>query len=414
MKLRIHNSICLVAAIAILIPGSAHAVVSWTFNSVKSYGAYGDGLHDDTAAINSAITGGTVSGKMMVYFPPGTYKYTGPMTLAANTSCRIYGDGPGVSTILFTGPNAGINGSNMGEATLDVDGLTLKALSANCGTAITGLFVPSGGRFRTASIHSVQIIGTTRDGTTGGYWSNGIRLYRAENSVIDKVHISGNQNATQTGILWEGINDPGQETPNTSGVQLSNLEIKWCNTALATSGKVEGLYMTGFEFISCGRSGYSAVSLYSVGGGAAFHLANGQVDALGNGITLNGLAFAKISTVYFRHSGSEATHGTMLSVNNLEDLVVSDCTFYGMYSGTFDENGIFLTGVISARIGGNNFSHMQPHNGSCIVISSSSSIVRITDNLFTDVRQRFNDMTADPNDPYYCGNSPTNLCGSNP
>jgi hypothetical protein len=197
-------------------------------------------------------------------------------------------------------------------------------------------------------------------------------------------------------------------------VQLSNLEIKWCNTALATSGKVEGLYMTGFEFISCGRNSYPAVSLTAVGGGAAFHLANGQVDAVGNGITLNGLAFAKISTVYYRHTGSETTHGTMLSVNNLEDLVVSDCTFYGLSSDTFDENGIFLTNVLSARIGGNHFSHMQPHNGSCIVIWSNSSVVRITDNLFTDVRQRFNDMTADPNDPYYCGNSPTNLCGSTP
>ncbi|KAF3940924.1 hypothetical protein ABW19_dt0203523 [Dactylella cylindrospora] len=52
------------------------------WRNVKSYGAYGDGVHDDTAAINKAIADGNRCGQTcgssttlqaVVYFPPGTY-----------------------------------------------------------------------------------------------------------------------------------------------------------------------------------------------------------------------------------------------------------------------------------------------------------------------------------------------------
>jgi len=399
MKLRIHHYLCLIAALAILFPCNAHAVI-WSYKSVISYGAVGDGMTNDTAAINLAI-----AGDKMVYFPPGTYKYVGPMTLPANASYRIHGDGPGVSTILFFGPNAGIKVTHTAVATLNVEGLTLMAHDTNDGTGIDASFAPSvpgiTPKFKTATIHNVQIIGTTRDGTTGGYWTNGIHLSRAHNAVIDKIHISGNKNVTQTGILWDTPSDV------TTGLHLSSLEIKWCNTALATNGPVEGVYLTGFEFISCGRSGYAAVSLYTTAD-SAFHLVNGQVDSVGDGVVMNGMIFAKISNVYFRHNGTspEITPGTMVSINDVTDAIVSECTFYGVDSGAVsDENGIFLTTTHSVRIAGNNFSHMLPTNGSCIVIMSSSSVIRITDNLFSMVRQQYNDQ-AMFHDTYYLGNNP--------
>ncbi len=49
--------------------------------------------------------------------------------------------------------------------------------------------------------------------------------------------------------------------------------------------------------------------------------------------------------------------------------------------------------------------------GSAIVVYQGSSVVRITDNLFTNVASRFNDQ-APLFDTYYCGNYPTNNCGS--
>lgn len=40
--------------------------------SVKSYGAIGDGVHDDTSAIQAAING-YVGSRHLIYFPDGTY-----------------------------------------------------------------------------------------------------------------------------------------------------------------------------------------------------------------------------------------------------------------------------------------------------------------------------------------------------
>ncbi|KAG9310404.1 glycoside hydrolase family 55 protein [Chiua virens] len=60
------------------------------FRNVKDYGAKGDGIHDDTAAINSAMSHGTRCGggrwcdsstvsPAIVYFPPGTYLVSSPI-----------------------------------------------------------------------------------------------------------------------------------------------------------------------------------------------------------------------------------------------------------------------------------------------------------------------------------------------
>lgn len=55
------------------------AFVTTTFLSVKAYGAVGDGVADDTAAIQAAINAGSALGRT-VYFPAGTYKVI-PATL---------------------------------------------------------------------------------------------------------------------------------------------------------------------------------------------------------------------------------------------------------------------------------------------------------------------------------------------
>ncbi|KAG2360832.1 hypothetical protein BDR07DRAFT_1335179 [Suillus spraguei] len=59
------------------------------FRNVKEYGAYGDGVHDDTAAINAAIYTGSRCGNLtcgsstttpaLVYFPAGTYLVSTPL-----------------------------------------------------------------------------------------------------------------------------------------------------------------------------------------------------------------------------------------------------------------------------------------------------------------------------------------------
>jgi hypothetical protein len=62
--------------------------------SVKDFGAVGDGVTDDTAAIQAALG----SGAKNVYFPAGQYKTTA--TIDRPTTIRMYGDGAFASTIV--------------------------------------------------------------------------------------------------------------------------------------------------------------------------------------------------------------------------------------------------------------------------------------------------------------------------
>lgn len=64
--------------------------------NVKDYGAVGDGVTNDTTAINAARTALT-SGKTL-YFPAGTY-LTDTQTFSSLSGVAIYGDGEGVSVI---------------------------------------------------------------------------------------------------------------------------------------------------------------------------------------------------------------------------------------------------------------------------------------------------------------------------
>lgn len=65
--------------------------------SVKDFGATGDGVTDDTVAIQAAIT---VSGGKTLYFPAGTYIVSAIITLVSNTA--LYGN-PGVTTLKLKG-----------------------------------------------------------------------------------------------------------------------------------------------------------------------------------------------------------------------------------------------------------------------------------------------------------------------
>ena len=92
------------------------------FANVRSYGATGDGITDDTAAIQNAVNANDA-----VYFPAGTYKVSSAVSLKANST--MFGEGAS-SVILYTGTAAsqGAFYVNSGSATVYVDNVTIQDL----------------------------------------------------------------------------------------------------------------------------------------------------------------------------------------------------------------------------------------------------------------------------------------------
>ena len=68
--------------------------------SVKDFGATGDGVTDDTVAIQAAIDAYT-SGQISIYFPSGTYKVTNTITIAQDRT-NLFGDGQQATVIQFS------------------------------------------------------------------------------------------------------------------------------------------------------------------------------------------------------------------------------------------------------------------------------------------------------------------------
>ena len=80
---------------------------SWADVKTK-YGAVGDGVADDTAALQSALNDLGQSGKASVmYFPAGTYKITATLTIAARINVSIIGEDPATTSIVWFGSAGG-------------------------------------------------------------------------------------------------------------------------------------------------------------------------------------------------------------------------------------------------------------------------------------------------------------------
>ena len=100
--------------------------------SVKDFGATGDGVTDDTAAIQSAVT---AAGGKALYFPGGTYIVSSVITLVSNSS--LYGD-QGVTTLKLKGiayPAANVSIFVLtGITNVHIYGLTFNGNKGNIGS----------------------------------------------------------------------------------------------------------------------------------------------------------------------------------------------------------------------------------------------------------------------------------------
>ena len=80
---------------------------SWT-NLKTVYGAAGDGVTDDTAAIQNALKAVGTSGRSPVlYFPAGTYRITVTLNLAHAIDISLIGQDSSLTSIVWDGAASG-------------------------------------------------------------------------------------------------------------------------------------------------------------------------------------------------------------------------------------------------------------------------------------------------------------------
>jgi hypothetical protein len=411
MKTRILPVILL---LNLAICGSAMALAASDRLNVCSYGAIPNDTAADTTQIMAAINAvmptptpgpGYLPPPKSIYFPPGTYIFDGPMTLQANTSYRLYGDGPGVSTIIFTGSNPGITGTDINDKTLQIEGLTLQAGSDGCSSAnVSALYAefnkacdPGCGPIlaKTATIRNVEIRGgpLRNTSTPTYYWANGITLKRAQNSVVEDVQVHGYFNQSTDGPSPNiGINYLSTNTFATTLAFLHNIYVKYYQTGISAQGYVESFRLSEFELFWCGHQNPTRASIemnvYNGSSGyrgGVYHISDGHINQISSAIHMYTMNDVNISHVDF---SNQEFIGTNIELHDCSQVTLANNDFHDQgYSQTMS-NGIYVfatsagssSGIIMS---GNSFRTMaQSPWGACIVLDSGCRSVKILDTLF--------------------------------
>lgn len=202
--------------------------------NVKAYGAKGDGITDDTASVQSAITSACNKGGIL-YFPQGTYNISSQLSICG-----------------FNGPGVSIEGAGVGSSEINFG-------NSSSGGINIGYSVPT---FR-ASISNITIsstntnvvplsIGVGSNAGGEGFTASNIVVYGAGTALVF------NQNTFMTSFLSSSIyGNVSIQTPSSSGENIAfydDVFSHYTTTAsLLTISPIAGTLQV--EFFGCSFDG---------------------------------------------------------------------------------------------------------------------------------------------------------------
>lgn len=315
-------------------------------HNVKDYGAVGDGVVDDTAAITAALADGGIT-----YFPAGIYVHTG-LTLASGAHLR------GVGSSGYVKDYAPANQSNVPQSMRS----TLKLKNG-------------------ANAHCITIPAGTAHG------------------VMEQLDIDGNK-GNQTAGGGCGI-----YLPNATNAE----EAQWkFNKVYVHDARLHGLYIgTNRQGCSTAQSVYFScgVSDASAGSGIIIAGTDTTIDtclvgvAWGDSIKILSSVNRIVNTEVFSNVTSGTTTGAGIAIadgfsctrNIIMGCTIDRCAGHGIYVGTSATNNTFAANIFH--------SNSQKANG-----SSNHLVVKDNGNIITGNQFCKNDAGASTNKPNYAVN----------
>jgi hypothetical protein len=200
--------------------------------SVKDYGAEGNGISDDTAAIQAALADGRSNASSeyngvpkALYFPPGTYLVR--KTLDWNGCCvTLQGAGPDASVIRLAPSSAGYGSATIAKAVISTPGgnssfrQNIWDLGFSIGPGNPGAVAIDYVSNNNGSIHDVSIVSENGQGNTG------IALTRHYPGplMIKNVFIHGFQVGISTAAYEYGATIEGLTLEDQTVAGINNLE----------------------------------------------------------------------------------------------------------------------------------------------------------------------------------------------
>jgi hypothetical protein len=199
--------------------------------NVKEYGAVADGVSDDSAALQAAITAAGSAGGGVVKVPAGDYLYSTTLSFPTNDVMFI-GDGPDATYLHFAGSGEGITVTAARRVILE--GFRLTATDASSNSSTHGICFEyhgptTGWRYALRNVHVTAF-------TEG----QGVRYTNCEQTETDGVNVYG----CDVGFYFDNSNHTG------SANGISN-EWRRCRAQTCTSHGWHLLYLLHSSFDNC-------------------------------------------------------------------------------------------------------------------------------------------------------------------
>ncbi|NCZ46230.1 MAG: hypothetical protein EBX59_01440 [Betaproteobacteria bacterium] len=273
--------------------------IAMPFYNVKAspFNAVGNGVANDTTAIQAAITALSGTGGI-VYLPKGTYITTAPLVMAAGVS--LVGEGMDVTIISYTGASDGI------QSTAVKVGLYNFKMSGSA-ASVTGISF-NGASY--SNIKNVRLTGFETGYAATSCWGNVLEQVYAESCDQDGFWFANNAN-NHTLISCEGVSN------GRAGLYAFGSRQLACYSC-AFETNVYGVVVTN------GASGVNAKSTllsncYIEGNTTAEVLID---DAGGGGPVPRAVS---IKDTYFAHITGKAA--TAIRVNDVDFVEIDGCNF---------------------------------------------------------------------------------------
>ncbi|WP_312836626.1 glycosyl hydrolase family 28-related protein [Pantoea sp.] len=343
----------------------SRSLAEWSFDfvSVKKYGAKGDGVSDDTEAIQEAL-----DKEEKVYFPPGIYICGG--AISTNDAVVIQGAGITFTELRFTGSTKGLqvnlsssykafNISDLSITTTGVPADKHSALTVNGVAQFSGSADSLGRNIlgnRTMKRGSIQRVDVRGVNVSTQAWGFGYKLTSVMNFHMSDISYSGLNGSTPYSGRAIVINGDGIPVD----VSITRFWIYFAEMAIYAPDYVEGVHLSDFELVNVTYGIYagfysSTESVVPSGatGALAFYIENGHINCRAMGVNLNNTNQDKIHDllIYTTPTSSDSVgYGVRLvggSNNKVHDIHVE---LSNAANATSSNRGVLLEGISYSSI----------------------------------------------------------------
>lgn len=295
---------------------------AFQFN-VKAFGAKGNGVADDTAAIQATINAAKAAGGGCVFLPDGIYRTTAPL-VADFSKFSMRGSSMWSSTIVtnqqidilrFDFTNTFLNFmevTNLGFLYDGVSAPTAGSAIRNYNSSANPLFGGSHHSYRNLMIRATYL-GMVFDKAHLGVWLGIPSIADYGHLMFDNIHIPYNNDFTEIGILFRG--GPGAHNTFRGGsMQVKTVGIRMGdNTENCGVGDqlLEGLHILNGDY---------AIDIFGPTG----------VDRYNENITISGCQFDGISTSTVRMTNMMNFRIENCNSTNEATYDLNTCTGYSI------------------------------------------------------------------------------------